>query len=252
MALSELTRLSALQTRKMHMLKRLVPAFAALALAAPALAADLPSTKSAPYLPVAATYDWTGLYLGFDGGVIWGTGSLNTAGGVVRDRFSNGFYGGYAGYNKQFGNLVIGLEGNVNGVGIKSSAGIPATGGVLTTREGLLASVDGRLGYAFDRTLIYAIGGVAFTDTSHSIGAGYLSDNTTGFDVGGGVEYAIFPNWLLRAEYRYYDFGSKSFPGPLVNVAVVPGTSFSKSDNTFRLGLAYKFGGEPAPVVAKY
>ncbi len=78
----------------------------------------------------------------------------------------------------------------------------------------------------FDRTLIYAIGGAAWTNGNASLtagpswyvanlGAGYpnivnWNKSLTGYDVGGGVEYAWTPNWTVRVEYRYYNFGNNN------------------------------------------
>jgi outer membrane immunogenic protein len=127
----------------------------------------------------------------------------------------------------------------------------------LRLQENYLASIDGRLGIAFDRVLFYGIGGVAFTNTKFTaLGANYTG-NSTGYDVGGGIEYAFLPNWTVRAEYRYYDFGRTAFtPAALIGIQVAPvptNNRLSKSDNVFRVGLDYKFGA-PAPVavVAKY
>jgi len=120
----------------------------------------------------------------------------------------------------------------------------------LGVQQNLLASINGRAGVAFDRVLVYAIGGVAFTDTNFYDGLRTkYSNNNVGWDVGGGVEYAFLPNWTVRAEYRYYQFG------PLNKT--IPGTNstfkYQTNDNTFRVGVAYKFPlSAPVPVVAKY
>ncbi len=158
--------------------------------------------------------------------------------------------GGFVGYNKQFNSFVLGLEGDVQGLGVSQ------TNGALKFQQNLLASINGRLGFALDKVLIYAIGGVAFTDTRNYIGGVGFDGNSTGYDIGGGVEYAFLPNWTLRAEYRYYDFGkvNKSIVSTNFNALVVA-TNYgvAKTDNTFRVGVAYKFGvPEAAPVVAKY
>jgi outer membrane immunogenic protein len=224
------------------MLNRIVPALAALVVAAPALAADLPSMKGAPLPPpVMVAYDWTGFYLGVDLGGAWAQSKFNPA--LVNLNSSSVLGGGFLGYNRQYGNFVIGLEGDVQGLGINTVA--PA--GAFRVKESVLGSINGRLGYAFDRVLVYAIGGVAFTNTSFTVAAAgpFYTDNNVGFDVGGGIEYAFLPNWTLRGEYRYYDFGNHYNAVALQN--------FHKTESTFRAGLAYKFGAPaPVPVVAKY
>jgi outer membrane immunogenic protein len=232
------------------MLKRFAPALAALVAAAPALAADLPSMKAAPLPPPVYAYDWTGFYIGADLGGVWGAGKFTSPALAININGSSVMGGGFVGYNRQFGNFVLGLEGDVQGLGLDKRDP------TLTYRlqQNLLASINGRLGYAFDRVLVYAIGGVAFTDTRNSIGALGFNGNGTGFDIGGGIEYAFAPNWTLRGEYRYYDFGkvNRTIAGGAVAVVLTP-WNVAKTDNTFRVGVAYKFGApDPVPVVAKY
>lgn len=236
------------------MLKRLASALALVAgpalVAAPALAADLPSVKAppAPPAPLFTTYNWTGLYAGLDLGGVWGSAKFSTPGFASTLDGDSVLGGAFIGYNRQYGAFVVGLEGDVQGLGADK------TSGLLRFRQNLLASVNGRVGYAFDRVLIYAIGGVAFTDSRFDIGATRVDGETTGYDVGGGVEYAFLPNWTVRAEYRYYDFGKTNRTITTGGVAAFPTPwSVTKTDNTFRAGVAYKFS-EPdsAPVVAKY
>ncbi len=122
------------------------------------------------------------------------------------------FGGGFAGYNYQIGSFVLGLQGEFNGSGVTGSKFDPAFDETINARQAWLASVDGRLGYSFNQFLVYAIGGVAFSELKHNyinwLGADFGFSNTrTGFDVGGGVEYAFTQNWTARLEYRYYNFG---------------------------------------------
>ncbi|MBB4196239.1 hypothetical protein CCR94_12175 [Rhodoblastus sphagnicola] len=224
------------------MLKRLAPALIAL-VAGPALAADLPSTKAAPvFVPPVVAYDWTGLYIGADVGGAWAEGRYSSLPGSVSVNGDSILGGGFIGYNKQYGQFVLGLEGDVQGLGIDKTVG------VLRVQQNLLAAINGRLGVAFDRILVYAIGGVGFSDTKFWNNGPSYTDSDVGFDIGGGVEYAYLPDWTLRAEYRYYDFGK-------TNKTTLAGANFGfeKTDNTVRVGVAYKFGVPAAiPVVAKY
>jgi outer membrane immunogenic protein len=233
------------------MFKRYLAGLAALS-ATPALAADLPSLKApvAPALPVVEAADWTGFYIGADLGGAWGAAKFSNPGAAFTVNGSSVLGGGFVGYNRQYGGLVLGLEGDVQGLGLDRRDAVNA----LRVQQNLLASINGRLGFAFGNVLIYAIGGVAFTDTRLNLGALAFNGNGTGFDVGGGLEYAFSPNWTLRAEYRYYDFGTvnRAIPNPPVVGGVTP-WKVAKTDNTFRVGLAYKFGvAEAVPVVAKY
>ena len=90
-------------------------------------------------------------------------------------------------------------------------------------------TVRGRLGYVFDRTLVYATGGLAYGDVRNGVNffwpagqlqfTGAVINIETGFTVGGGIEHAFAPNWTVKGEYLFYDLGRKT-----INVAVVPGS----------------------------
>ena len=100
-----------------------------------------------------------------------------------------------------------------------------------------LASLRGRVGYAFDRALIFATGGVAFTDASaesDDFGGFNLDadDSLTGWTIGAGGEYAFTDNWIGRVEYRYYDFSN----GSLDDLGDV-----DLGTNTLTVGVGYKF-----------
>jgi outer membrane immunogenic protein len=228
--------------------KLLLSAAAIAALAGSAFAADLPSTKSAPiFVAPVSVYDWTGFYVGADVGGVWGQGKLTAGTYTSTVHTSSVLGGGFGGYNYQINKFIVGLQGGIDGMGATATNSVG-----IGMRETYLASVDARLGYACDRILVYAIGGGAFTNTTHwGSSTNFPGGNQTGYDVGGGVEYAFLPNWTVRAEYRYYDFGDSNFTNISNRIAAVH--SFAKSDDVIRVGLSYKFGGaEPAAVVAKY
>uniref|UniRef100_UPI003F94DC09 outer membrane protein n=1 Tax=Rhodoblastus sp. TaxID=1962975 RepID=UPI003F94DC09 len=170
--------------------------------------------------------------------------------------------GGFVGYNYQINNFVIGVQGEFDGTGNGNSrytsGPLGQFGDVYQSKfsQDWIASIDGRLGYAMDRTLFYALGGVAWDQQSadlYNLSTGYSisrSNTRTGYDVGGGVEYAFTNNWTGRVEYRYYNFGHSNdafFDGNLSGIYA----RSTLTDNVFRVGLAYKFGA-PEPVVAKY
>ena len=100
-----------------------------------------------------------------------------------------------------------------------------------------LASLRGRAGYAFDRTLIFATGGVAFTQFSAEANLGNgvslnADQSLTGWTIGAGAEYAFTNNWIGRLEYRYYDFSDD----------VIDNFGDVKLEtNTLTVGAAYKF-----------
>jgi outer membrane immunogenic protein len=217
---------------------RLKIALAALALLATGAARAADAVVEPPVeVPV---FTWTGFYVGLQGGYVW-TNLTVEPGGFGTDNLNGGMFGGYAGYNWQDGPWVFGAEGDFNGVWNDNtfvSAGPPA----FTTTIGTdwLASIRARAGYAFDRTLVFANGGVAFTQASADttfVGGLTLSGdrNYTGWTIGAGVEYAFTDNWIGRAEYRFYDFGDKDIDGP-------GGLGSIKLQNhTVTVGLAYKF-----------
>jgi outer membrane immunogenic protein len=246
----------------MNMRNPLLPTVALVALAGSALAADLPSTKSAPvFTALPPAYNWTGLYVGADVGggfansnSTWATDSLRGSGsGVVG--------GGLVGYNYQVNNFVLGLQGDYQGAGISSSRTETTSRGVVLTGKGsqdYLAAFNGRLGLAFDRALFYAIGGVAFTEGRNDLSGSFngaalpalsISHSYTGYDVGAGIEYAFLPNWTGRIEYRYYGFGIWNYPA---DSWALPGRS-TLNYSTVTFGIAYRFG-DPiaAEFVAKY
>ena len=63
-------------------------------------------------------------------------------------------------------------------------------------------------------------------------------DTRSGWTVGGGVEYAFMPNWTVRADYRYFDFGSYTRGAPANGVAPY---SVANKLQTVTVGLSYKF-----------
>lgn len=240
------------------------------ALAGSAFAADLPSRKEAPvYIAPVPAFSWTGFYVGADIGGSFGSTSLHSdwTGWNSHSLDTSGVLGGgYVGYNYQVNqNFVIGVEGDFQGSSANNSwswvgSTIVRDTSIYTLKreQNWLASINGRLGVAYDRALFYAIGGAAWAQGTSTLTAttvaglpiGSISRNSdlSGWDIGGGVEYAFTPNWVGRVEYRYYDFGNNDVTPNWINVT---GIHQNTSVNTVRVGLAYLFSA-PAPVVAKY
>jgi outer membrane immunogenic protein len=191
----------------------------------------------APEIPV---FTWTGFYVGIQGGYAWTNVDVDP-GGFGIDDLNGGLFGGYVGYNWQHGPWVFGAEGDFNGVWNDQTFDV---GGALPFSTDIgtdwLASIRARAGYSFDRALVFATGGVAFTqasaDTTFAGGLTFGGDETfTGWTVGGGLEYAFTDNWLGRAEYRYYGFPDKDLDG-------TGGLgSVSLDTQTLTVGIAYKF-----------
>jgi outer membrane immunogenic protein len=228
------------------MFRRMLIASAAVAaLGGTALAADLPTTKGPPvYTPPPPIFTWTGVYIGGQVGYEFGR-AYPIVGGVAAAPFSpNGVVGGgHVGYNYQIGMFVLGVEGDANGASYNGG------NGVAFSRTPLDGSVRGRLGYAWDRALLYATGGVAFADFHDTdIFGDSVWTGRVGWTAGGGIDYAIDNNWSLSLEYRYTDYGRYYFTGPVTGTAV----SVRQYDNRVQAGFSYKFDWLAAPVVSKY
>ena len=220
-------------------MKRLLLGTAAIiAFAAPAVAADLPArtyTKAPVYTPPQAVYNWTGFYIGINGGGGFGrsqwdsTGSFNTSGGLV---------GGTVGYNYQFGQAVVGVEGDIDWADINGTTNTACPLGCKTT-DNWLSTVRGRLGYAADRFMPFVTGGAAFGDIRASTpGFAGASNTNAGWTVGAGLEFAIAGNWTAKAEYLYVDLG-KFNCGISCGAAATDNVSFTT--NLVRAGVNYRF-----------
>ena len=190
----------------------------ALGAAAPAQAADirLPVKGVAPAY-VQTYYNWTGFYIGAHAGYGWADLS-DPLGGVGGGVSPQGFiYGGQLGFNYQMGSWVFGVEGEYTAGDIKHSEGIP---GLLSgsAKVDRIYTAAGRVGYAFDRTMIYGKLGGAWTQEKYDFtllgGTATGSADRTGWLVGLGVEYAFAGNWTAKLEYNYMDMGSKTSRWP--------------------------------------
>jgi outer membrane immunogenic protein len=186
---------------------------------APALAADMP--VKAPYHDPG--FSWTGCYIGAHAGGGWGV--ANPEAPTVADTKPQGFVGGgQVGCDYQASNWVLGVDGSFSGSGMHDQRtelflGIPFnTLDTFETKIDWLASVTGRVGYAWDRWLVYGRGGAAWVrDRSNNSGTFFITTfnegnalTRSGWTAGGGVEYAFARNWSFLVEYDFYGFGTKS------------------------------------------
>jgi outer membrane immunogenic protein len=237
--------------------------FAALGLT-PAVAADLAARTYTKAPPPAPVLNWTGFFVGAEGGGGWGRDdwSLPFVLGITAARtdISGATAGGVIGYNWQLpNNLVLGVEGNLDWADINGSSTC-ISNPLLNCRSKLdsMYTATGRLGYAFGPSLLYVKGGGAWTTDKYRVSTtagGVLAESGSatrdGWTVGAGFEYMFVPNWSAKIEYDYYDFGSKS------TTLVTPGgvsldTISSKlTVNTVKAGVNYHFNWG-APLVAKY
>jgi outer membrane immunogenic protein len=224
----------------------LASAAAILASSGMARAADAVVYEPAP--EVIPGFTWTGAYIGIQGGYGW-TDLSDDGDTLFEDNLPDdddsidldgGFAGVYAGYNYQWtNNLVLGIEGDINKAWMDED--IDDFGGEPAEFEvDWFGSVRGRIGYAWDRTLLFATAGVAFASVDYNLVEFDVSDdeNFVGWTVGVGVEHAFTDNLLARAEYRYYDFGSETIGNPTFPSGV---GEVELDMQTISIGLAYKF-----------
>jgi outer membrane immunogenic protein len=254
---------------------------------AAAAAADLPTAKPAPVFAAPAAYSWTGFYLGGNLGGAWGSfdprtstvfspvgyfvlTSIPAIGAVGAQSIKpSGFTGGVeAGYNWQWGNLVLGVEADFDYLGLrgKSSGGAvypccaPSTFAVNSSvHSDWLFTARPRVGFANNNWLFYATGGLAVTNINGSFTfsdtfapgteSGSLSNTKAGYAIGGGVEAGLWNNWTVKAEYLYVNFGrvsttSSNFAA-FVPAQAFPTNVFTHSAeltaNLLRLGVNYRF-----------
>ena len=177
----------------------------------------------------ASSHNWSGIYVGLQAGGAW----ARADGGDYHVDMSGGAIGAYVGANWQSGNWVVGIEGDVN---YTSNEGTytdgPASVDVGTEWQG---AIRGRLGYVFDRVLVYGAGGLAISEVY--VDALPILDKTetfTGWTVGGGVEYAFAQNWTTRLDYRYSDYGGSNF-------GLTGAEEMELTEHALRVGIGYRF-----------
>jgi outer membrane immunogenic protein len=221
-----------------------------------AAAADLPARapvySKAPAI-VDAAYDWSGFYIGINGGGATSSFDWNFDG--VGDEGSHkatgGTVGGQFGYRWQASSVVFGLEAQGNWANFTgSNVSLQFGNTVNQTKVDAFGLFTGQIGYAWDRALFYVNGGAAVTDnkyTSTTAGVGFdtASESRWGAAVGVGFEYAFVPNWSLGFQYDHLFMGNKD----VISNAGFITDHISENVDIFTARLNYRFGG---PVVARY
>ena len=217
----------------------------------------------------APAVDWSGPYVGVNGGYAWSHADWNNSsdpnGPFFGDVFNfgkedDGFLaGGHAGYNFQFGRVVLGIEGSFDYVDIDHSARVPgvADDTTLRTTQRWLGTVGPRLGYSVDRALLYGTIGAAFTRYKFSDDAccvaghyavSYPSKTWAGWTVGLGGEYAITDNIVAGLDYKHYEFGGTTVASGLLTGTGPPaGPGFdlmhvNETEDVLTARISYKFG----------
>ena len=245
----------------------------ALGMAAPASAADLaarPYTKAPPPI-VAPIYDWTGFYIGANGG--WGDSHncwnvVDPFGIDTRDACrgrSGGLFGGQIGYRWQANQWVFGLEAQGDWADL-SSRHVSLIDPLFSTRTQTdgIGLFTGQIGYAWNASLLYFKGGAAVTSNRFSIfenvfGTELASLSTTrwGGTVGVGWEYGFAPNWSVGVEYDHLFMGDANTSFTNTNLTVVNpflNNRISQDVDMVTVRINYRFGGYGygAPVAARY
>jgi outer membrane immunogenic protein len=255
------------------MKKLLLGAVGLIAMATSASAADLaarPYTKAPPV--VAAIYDWSGFYIGANGG--WGSShkcwdfllpAFPALGEGCHDA-TGGTAGGQIGYRWQSAAFVFGLEAQGNWADFSGSNDSRLTGFKDRSRINAFGLFTGQVGYAFNNALLYVKGGAAVTNDRFDIftAAGGVPPNTLvantgdqtrwGGVVGVGLEYGFAPNWSAAIEYDHLFMQDKDVrfvtAGPLFAPGVFFGDKRIAQDvDVVTVRVNYRWGG---PVIAKY
>jgi outer membrane immunogenic protein len=262
-----------------EMKKILLPSIAGAAALMTIARADAADLSLRPMYATPPAFTWSGCYIGGNIGGGWGretvsipnlgqtTGVPELAGVSLPSVTGNTkgvVGGGQVGCNYQFAsNWVIGIEGDGEAAGIKGdvtqsvSFTDPRTGGPNTVtgtahaQTEWIASVTGRVGWTWDRVMVYAKGGAAWAGDKYSADLPAFNEHIAtsvtrpGWTIGGGVEWAFWQNWSAKVEYGYYDFSTRNLalPGTIFGIPeVVPGINVKETISTVKFGVNYRFG----------
>lgn len=190
---------------------------------ATAQAADLPYRSRAPYTvnqPLNA-YSWAGPYLGGTLGYEWGDVSNS---GAKPSGVAGGVTGGY---NWQNGQIVFGLETDLQGTGADDRFAS------YKFSNPWFGTVRGRIGYAFNNVLVYGTGGLAYGSLQAELNGLQQSQTSVGWTLGVGAEVGIYQNWTAKIEYLYVDLASNDY--------MLTGASNGLNFGTVRVGVNYHF-----------
>jgi outer membrane immunogenic protein len=238
---------------------------AVVSMTAPASAADLaarPYTKAPPPM-IAAIYDWSGFYIGLNGGGGWAhkcwtetSTVLNVSEGC--HNASGGMVGGQLGYRWQASNWVFGLEAQGDWANFKgSNSSLPVPLVTNQTKIDAFGLFTGQVGYAWSNVLWYVKGGAAVANDTYS---GFFTATNIGIDtshetrwggvVGTGIEFGFAPNWSVAFEYDHIFMGTHSDTFTFVSTNLLSRVDSIKQDvDMATVRVNYRWGG---PVIAKY
>jgi len=239
----------------------------ALGAAAPAGAADLPVYTKTPAM-IAAIYDWSGFYVGVNGGgasahkcwniTDFGPTPFTTEISEGCHNATGGLVGGQIGFRWQSANFVFGVEGQGDWADLKGSNTSQFIAGATNqSRVNGIGLVTGQVGYAWNNVLWYVKGGAAVTGDSYrgiTTVTGLLVDSASesrwGGAIGTGLEFGFAPNWSVGVEYDHLFMGSRTVSFPLVTTGTLSRIDNIKQDvDMGTLRVNYRWGG---PVIGKY
>ncbi|KRR09069.1 hypothetical protein CQ12_33100 [Bradyrhizobium jicamae] len=240
----------------------------ALCLGTPASAADM-AVKAPPPAPLPVIYNWSGFYIGANGG--WGQSRncwdlvnvavLGTFDEGCSSR-SGGLAGGQIGYRWQANQWVFGVEAQGDWADLSHSrvSLFDPTLSLRTTTDGI-GLFTGQIGYAWNAALFYIKGGAAVTSNRFTIrddlflvDLASASATRWGGVVGVGFEYGFAPNWSVGLEYDHLFMGdaNNSFTGLPAFAAAFANNRITQDVDMVTLRINYRFGGYSAPVAARY
>ncbi len=193
-----------------------------------AMAADV-AVKAPPAAPAPAAapaVDWTGFYIGGHGGAVDVNDNIVDVDGLnggahYQIRGSSGLGGGQAGYNYQWGYVVVGVEGDYSALQQLHEKRFDPNfiNGTYSTLDGShIWDVTGRIGLAYNGLFFYFKGGGAWTNFVASVdnsaggfaGGRAYTGHYNGPIYGGGVEWFVFPNWSVKGEYQHLELGTQN------------------------------------------
>jgi high affinity Mn2+ porin len=229
-------------------------AIAVLGLNSSGMAADAPLRAPVKIPDRPAYYDWTGFYVGGHVGYSRGNAQVTLAdlGDTGPTNFTRSFGslsgGVQLGYNYLLpSHVLLGIEADMSFLNYLAADNVAWSRirAVADTAEKIdyMATLRGRVGYAFEHWMIYATGGLALSQGRFLQTPGVTDDIDkllhpyTGWAVGAGAEVAIAPSWTARLEYLYRNFGHAEVVFPSGTSA---GSSFDVQ--SVRVGLNYKLG----------
>ena len=198
----------------------------------------------------ATVHDWSGVYVG--GQIGYGFGRTNAVFSspntptfqASQDYDIDGFLGGVqVGYNYQINSMVLGVEADIAGADIKGHSGeinVGVRGDTYDTKVDWFGTLRASAGYAFDNSLIYGTGGLAYGSVENRYLDGPFNSfsekgTKTGWTLGAGLEQAFTDHWSANVEYLYVDLRDQTIDYGGSN------TEFDNKFSTVKIGMNYKF-----------